>query len=254
MAETVRLLVQHIEASVMLPVECVQQEIVDVLLDPYRLEGIAIKICAETKNCLQYLKDEAVRVSRQPAGRFEGLNAVGLWGEISKYAGFNRIRPPRLEDLPLKEDPHVIFDKLKRERLSERELNKDETLRFACAALAALVGPGKAKILTAAKQSARVYKVQQSHQVEKLINNNRLPKAVKDRFKQWATEVEQKGLEEVRRVPGYHDEPIKSLPGRRSVRVGEGFRACYETFIENGIEVLKVITISADHRNSAYCR
>ncbi|MFM8410316.1 MAG: hypothetical protein ACKOCT_08560 [Alphaproteobacteria bacterium] len=44
----------------------------------------------------------------------------------------------------------------------------------------------------------------------------------------WVMAVEHDGLEEVRRVPGYHDEPLKgSRLGQRSIRLSRSYRAIY---------------------------
>ncbi len=242
------------QASTNIVFECVDQEIVDVVLDPYRLQDVAIKACAERADCVQFLKNEAVRISRQPTERFEKLNSVALWGEILKYSGIHRIPPTRLEDLPLNEDPRAVFEKLKEARLAARELNKNDSLKFACAGLAAIVGPGKFKAVTAVKATGKLYRVQPSSNVEKLFNKHLLPEGVKEKFLRWVKDVENKGLEEARRTPGYHDKSVKGLPNRRSVRLTDAFRACYEIIVENGISVLNVITISSDHNFNTYCR
>lgn len=44
----------------------------------------------------------------------------------------------------------------------------------------------------------------------------------------WIANVEEKGLEEVRKMPGLHDEPLKrKRTGQRSVRLGRAYRAIY---------------------------
>ena len=53
-------------------------------------------------------------------------------------------------------------------------------------------------------------------------------------------------------MPGFHDEPIVSIKGRHSVRMSDGYRLCYEVILENGLEIINIITISSDHKN--YCR
>lgn len=244
----------HLTTALQISSECAQQEIGDLVLDPFRLQSTAMKMCAENFNCVRFLKSEAARVSRLPVENFDHLNTVALWGEILKHSGATRIRPPQLDELPLNKSPLEVFEKLKQEKLSGREINKSESLRLACLGLAAMIGPGKFKAVTALNQTSKVFRIQQSHHVEKLISKNRLPKLVEEKFQKWVSEVEKKGLDEVRKVPGYHDEPIRSLPGRRSVRLGDGFRACYESVIENSVTILKIITISSDHRDSAYCR
>jgi proteic killer suppression protein len=44
----------------------------------------------------------------------------------------------------------------------------------------------------------------------------------------WVESVETTGLESVRRVPGYHDEPLKgNRRGQRSIRLSLAYRAMY---------------------------
>ena len=45
----------------------------------------------------------------------------------------------------------------------------------------------------------------------------------------WVAAVEHDGLEEVRKVPGYHDEPLRGdRAGQRSIRLSRSYRAIYE--------------------------
>ncbi len=45
----------------------------------------------------------------------------------------------------------------------------------------------------------------------------------------WVAAVEHDGLEEVRKVPGYHDEPLRGdRSGQRSIRLSRAYRAIYE--------------------------
>jgi toxin HigB-1 len=49
-----------------------------------------------------------------------------------------------------------------------------------------------------------------------------------------------RGLEEVRKVPGYHDEPLKgALKGQRSIRLSRGYRAYYR-IVGESIEFVRV--------------
>jgi len=44
----------------------------------------------------------------------------------------------------------------------------------------------------------------------------------------WISSVEKDGLEEVCKIPGYHDEPLKGeRVGQRSIRLSKSFRAIY---------------------------
>ena len=56
----------------------------------------------------------------------------------------------------------------------------------------------------------------------------------------WISDAETRGLEQVRRVPGYHDEPLKGdRAGQRSIRLSLSYRAIYE-IREHGIEFVSV--------------
>jgi proteic killer suppression protein len=56
----------------------------------------------------------------------------------------------------------------------------------------------------------------------------RLQRYVADLFLAWVLDVEERGLEEVRKVPGFHDESCKGkLKGLRSIRLTRGYRAYY---------------------------
>ncbi|HPI41631.1 MAG TPA: type II toxin-antitoxin system mRNA interferase toxin, RelE/StbE family [Pseudobdellovibrionaceae bacterium] len=57
----------------------------------------------------------------------------------------------------------------------------------------------------------------------------KLPVHIVVSFQNWVEEVEARGLEEVRKTPGYHDEPLKGeLKGFRSIRLSRGYRAYYQ--------------------------
>lgn len=65
----------------------------------------------------------------------------------------------------------------------------------------------------------------------------RLPKNIKEALRYWAVSVEKYGIREIRKLPGYHDEPLKGdRKGQRSVRLNKAYRAIYvET--KEGIEI-----------------
>lgn len=51
---------------------------------------------------------------------------------------------------------------------------------------------------------------------------------VRTKLLAWAMAVEKDGLEKVRRIPGYHDEPLSGdRKGQRSVRLNKHWRAIY---------------------------
>lgn len=56
----------------------------------------------------------------------------------------------------------------------------------------------------------------------------KVPVHVADKLIAWVAGVEAKGLEEVRKLPGYHDEPLKGeRQGQRSIRLSRASRAIY---------------------------
>ena len=58
---------------------------------------------------------------------------------------------------------------------------------------------------------------------------SRVPDHIARNLKYWIEAVETDGLEEVRKVPGYHDEPLfGQRVGQRSIRLSRSYRAIYE--------------------------
>lgn len=72
-------------------------------------------------------------------------------------------------------------------------------------------------------------------------NLERVPRHIAVKLLAWVEAVETQGLAEVRKVPGYHDEPLKGdRVGQRSIRLSRSYRAIYE--IEDG-KTLRIIHI-----------
>jgi proteic killer suppression protein len=65
----------------------------------------------------------------------------------------------------------------------------------------------------------------------------KLPRYIAVKFLGWVTAVRLNGLEEVRKVPGFHDEPVKGTAGRRSIRLSRGYRAYYRIVTRDHDEV-----------------
>lgn len=58
---------------------------------------------------------------------------------------------------------------------------------------------------------------------------DRVPKHIQIKLLSWVEAVEHEGLENVRKIPGYHDEPLKGArTGQRSIRLSKEYRAIYE--------------------------
>jgi len=51
---------------------------------------------------------------------------------------------------------------------------------------------------------------------------------VRSKLKAWINAVGKDGLGEVRKIPGFHDEPLKGKrAGQRSIRLSRSYRAIY---------------------------
>lgn len=63
----------------------------------------------------------------------------------------------------------------------------------------------------------------------------RVPEHIARNLKYWIEAVETDGLDEVRKVPGYHDEPLHGKRiGQRSIKLSRGYRAIY---VIKGVEI-----------------
>lgn len=57
---------------------------------------------------------------------------------------------------------------------------------------------------------------------------NKVPAYIARNIQIWADQIEKKGILEVRKIPGYHDEPLTgSRQGQRSIRLSKAYRAFY---------------------------
>ena len=64
--------------------------------------------------------------------------------------------------------------------------------------------------------------------LKKQLRKRQLPSFIVVKLQDWVEDVEDRGIEEVRKIPGYHDEPLNgALAGSRSIRLGKGWRAYY---------------------------
>jgi toxin HigB-1 len=72
-----------------------------------------------------------------------------------------------------------------------------------------------------------------------------IPRHIADKFRYWVLAVETDGLREVRRLPGYHDEPFRGRHrGQRSVRLSRAYRAFYVERASGDVEIIEVIEVS----------
>ena len=72
----------------------------------------------------------------------------------------------------------------------------------------------------------------------------KVPKHIATKLLDWVEDVEDRGLEEVRKIPGYHDEPLRGKrSGQRSIRLSRTYRAIYR-IKEETIEFVLVEEVS----------
>lgn len=58
----------------------------------------------------------------------------------------------------------------------------------------------------------------------------KVPKHIAENLRVWVDLVTRSGIEEARKIPGYHDEPLKGdREGQRSIRLSRAYRAIYES-------------------------
>ncbi|HLG20279.1 MAG TPA: type II toxin-antitoxin system RelE/ParE family toxin [Bdellovibrionota bacterium] len=89
----------------------------------------------------------------------------------------------------------------------------------------------------------RTWKVLWDRRVQKELD--RLPGHIRDKFQGWVEAVERAGMEEVRKLKGYHDEPLHGQRrGQRSIRLSRGYRAIYEERADHTVMVARVIEVS----------
>lgn len=73
----------------------------------------------------------------------------------------------------------------------------------------------------------------------------RLPRYIIESLAAWVDDVETRGLLEVRKTPGYHDEPLKGdRKGQRSVRLSRAYRAIYVIRLDSSIEFVSIEEVS----------
>ncbi len=62
-----------------------------------------------------------------------------------------------------------------------------------------------------------------------------------DKLLAWVEAVESDGLDVTRRVPGFHDEPLKGqCRGQRSIRLSRQWRAIYTIAADHDVQLVSV--------------
>ncbi len=87
------------------------------------------------------------------------------------------------------------------------------------------------------------YRVELSNRARKQLQ--KVPRHIVENLAAWVDDVEARGLEEVRKISGYHDEPLHgSRLGQRSIRLSRAYRAIYRVCDNDSIEFVSVEEIS----------
>ena len=69
----------------------------------------------------------------------------------------------------------------------------------------------------------------------------RVPIYIAKKLESWLDAVSHDGLMEVRKIKGYHDEPLKGpRVGRRSIRLNRAYRSIYEIRKDGATELVNV--------------
>ena len=73
----------------------------------------------------------------------------------------------------------------------------------------------------------------------------KLPRNIVDSLMTWINSVEEEGIREIRKISGYHDEPLKGdRAGQRSVKLNKAYRAIYVMTDEGEIELVTIIEVN----------
>lgn len=68
-----------------------------------------------------------------------------------------------------------------------------------------------------------------------------VPTYIAEKLQAWMDAVERIGIENVRKHPGYHDEPLKGQrKGQRSIRLSIHYRAIYRIRTDSSIEFVSI--------------
>jgi proteic killer suppression protein len=88
-----------------------------------------------------------------------------------------------------------------------------------------------------------IYRVELSKRARKQLQT--VPRHIVENLAAWVDDVEERGLEEVRKISGYHDELLRgNRLGQRSIRLSRAYRAIYRVCNNASLEFVSVEEIS----------
>lgn len=81
--------------------------------------------------------------------------------------------------------------------------------------------------------------------VKHLLRGGFLPHYIIEKLQIWATRVEMIGLEETRKIQGFHDEPLMGRRfGQRSIRLNKAYRAFYIVKDKQQVIIVEVLEVN----------
>lgn len=70
------------------------------------------------------------------------------------------------------------------------------------------------------------------------------PLHIARKLQSWVENIENDGFNQVRKIPGFHDEALKGKrSGQRSIRLNKAYRAIYDIDVHKNITIIKVIEV-----------
>ena len=73
----------------------------------------------------------------------------------------------------------------------------------------------------------------------------KLPSHIFRKFEFWVKQVTIEGIQKVRKISGFHDEPLRGdRQGQRSIRLSRSYRAIYRVIAGGEIELIQVEEIN----------
>lgn len=73
----------------------------------------------------------------------------------------------------------------------------------------------------------------------------KVPLHIARKLEYWVNAVETYGIETVRRIPGFHDEPLKGdRKGQRSIRLNKAYRAIYVETKSHEVRLILILEVT----------
>lgn len=73
----------------------------------------------------------------------------------------------------------------------------------------------------------------------------KIPDYIKEKLLIWVDAVERMGIRDIRKTPGFHDEPLKGdRLGQRSIRLNKAYRAIYTENNKGEITIISVVEVN----------